>query len=54
MTIDRPFETRDACAPGFVDRLIHAHYSVGKDTGMVTFERAAKSLSRVVLLDDVE
>jgi predicted nucleic acid-binding protein len=38
--------------PGFVDRLIHARYTGGKDSGMVTFERAAQSLPRVVLLDD--
>jgi predicted nucleic acid-binding protein len=39
--------------PGFVDRLIHAQYAAGKDTGMVTFERAARSLPRVFLLDDI-
>ena len=37
--------------PGFVDRLIHAHYTDGKDAGMATFERAAQSLPGVVLLD---
>ncbi|MFO7534617.1 MAG: PIN domain-containing protein [Kiritimatiellia bacterium] len=38
--------------PGFVDRLIHAHYAKGKEEGMATFERAAQSLPRVVLLGD--
>ena len=39
---------------GFVDRLIHAHYTGGKEAGMATFERAARTLPRVVLLDDVD
>ena len=36
--------------PGFVDRLIHEQYLRSRDTGMATFERAARTLPRVELL----
>lgn len=37
--------------PGFVDRLIHEQYRRGGAARMVTFEKAAKSLPGVELLD---
>ena len=36
--------------PGFVDRLIHEQYLHGGATGMVTFERAARTLPGVRVL----
>ncbi len=36
--------------PGFVDRLIHEQYLLDRATGMVTFERAARTLAHVELL----
>ena len=38
--------------PGFVDRMIHKQYLHGGADGMVTFERAARPLQKVVLLSD--
>ncbi|MBI2440926.1 MAG: PIN domain-containing protein [Lentisphaerae bacterium] len=37
--------------PGFVDRLIHEQYLRGGAAGMVTFEKAARALAKVKLLD---
>jgi predicted nucleic acid-binding protein len=37
--------------PGFVDRLIHEQYLRGGGAGMVTFERAARTLPGVKVLD---
>jgi predicted nucleic-acid-binding protein len=36
--------------PGFVDRLIHEHYLRNRADGMVTFEKAARSLPDVEIL----
>jgi len=38
--------------PGFVDRLIHEQYLRGGAAGMVTFERAARTMQNVILLSD--
>lgn len=38
--------------PGFVDRLIHEQYLRGGAAGMVTFERAARTMRGVILLSD--
>jgi predicted nucleic-acid-binding protein len=40
--------------PGFVDRLIHAHYVSGGAAGMATFEKAARSLPDVTVLDGMD
>ena len=37
--------------PGFVDRLIHQQYRRAKVAAMVTFERAARGLPQVCLLE---
>lgn len=37
--------------PGLVDRLIHTGYVGGEATAMVTFEKAARHLPKVILLD---
>jgi predicted nucleic acid-binding protein len=37
--------------PGFVDRLIHQQYRRARVTAMVTFERAARGLPQVRLLE---
>jgi predicted nucleic acid-binding protein len=38
--------------PGFVDRLIYEQYVRGGTAGMVTFEKAARTMRKVVLLSD--
>jgi len=38
--------------PGFVDRLIHEQYLRGGSAAMVTFERAARMMQKVILLSD--
>lgn len=38
--------------PGFVDRLIHEQYLRGDAAGMVTFEKAARTLPKVEVLSE--